>query len=671
MYCKEILVFYHKIYNFFNVEGQPISSNEDKVDQKGFQEKTTPFRVDKMPIGQHLVSKRLLDKDALESALRHQAGSRLRIGEELIGRGQIRAFDFYRSLAEQQGRPFINLRLTPPDLTLLSAEDVEFYLQEQCLPWRKKNGATAYVAVDPVKSGKRLSEKFEGPFLFYQTSPLDILWAVQTAFSSHLTFLAQNYLRERRRDSSAAQLLSAKQTALLGLLIALISLFAFVKPQISFLIFNAFAAIAFLSLAALRFLSMDVARSRNRKTPATLSSRSDNELPLYTIMIPLLREANVLPILADALQKLDYPPSKLDIKLILEDTDQSTIVAAKDLRLPGNVELIIVPASSPTTKPKACNYALAFARGELLVVYDAEDIPGPGQLREAVDAFDRGGEKLACLQAPLAYYNWTENWLTRHFAIEYAAIFDLLLPTLARFSQPFPLGGTSTHFRTSILRSIGAWDPFNVTEDADLGIRLHEAGYATAVLSTPTLEEANCQTRSWVRQRSRWLKGWMQTYLVRMRQPRRTLRQLGLLGFLTFQVTIGAFILSALLHPFFYVAIFYAISFSAEQSGTFGMALLFVFNVSVLFLGFSATMLAGLAGAYARGLTGLSAHILTMPLYWLMISFSAYRAFFQLIFEPHVWEKTEHGLSIMTEKQLLTARRPAPTPAPAPNLAAK
>jgi len=639
-----------------------IPTEENDTGQEGFQEQTTPFRVDKTLIGQHLLSKRLLDKTTLENALRRQDASHLRIGEELIGRGEIRAFDFYRSLADQQGRPFINLRLTPPDITLLRAEDVEFYLQEQCLPWREKNGAIAYVAVDPLKSSKRMSEKFEQPFLFYQTSPLDILWAVQTEFSAHLTCVAQDYLRSRSKESSADQLLSAKQTVVLSVLIALIALSAFAKPQIAFLIFNACAAIAFLALAALRFLSMDVARSRNRKSPVKVTSRSDSKLPLYTIMIPLLREANVLPILVTALQKLDYPPSKLDIKLILEATDQATIEAAKKMRLPGNVELIIVPASLPTTKPKACNYALAFARGELLVVYDAEDIPGPGQLREAVEAFDRGGELLACLQAPLAYYNWTENWLTRHFAIEYAAIFDLLLPTLARFSQPFPLGGTSTHFRTSILRSIGAWDPFNVTEDADLGIRLHEAGYKSDVLSTPTLEEANCQTRSWVRQRSRWLKGWMQTYFVRMRRPRRAIRQLGAMGFLTFQVAIGAFILSALLHPLFYIAIFYAITFDAEQSASLGMAMLFFFNASVLLLGFSATMLAGLAGAYARGLTGLGAHVLTMPLYWLLISFSAYRAVFQLIFEPHVWEKTDHGLSNMTEKQLVTARRDAYKP---------
>lgn len=514
----------------------------------------------------------------------------------------------------------------------------------------------AIVAVDPLKSYDALKEKIRVPFLLYQTSSRDILWAVGAAFSNDLTHKAQNYLRVLNKDASADHLFSRRQGVIfcVGLFALVLLLYFFTKA--SFLALNGIAACTFMALAALRFVSMGILRGGKTGTPVPQTGRPDSALPIYTILIPLLREASVLPILANALQKLDYPASKLDIKLILEENDDETIQAAKELQLPGCFELIIVPLSLPMTKPKACNFALPFARGEFLVVFDAEDIPGTGQLREAVDAFDRGGPRMACTQAPLAYYNWNENWLTRHFAIEYAAIFDLLLPTLARFRLPFPLGGTSTHFRTEALRTIGAWDPFNVTEDADLGIRLHEAGYQTDVLKTSTLEEANCRLPSWVRQRSRWLKGWMQTYIVRMRHPLTSVRQLGLAGFLIFQIVIGAFILSALVHPLFYVGIAYSLTISDWHFENAALAVLLFFNISVLFLGFSSAILAGVAGAYARDLTGLGAHVLTMPAYWLLISFSAYRALWQLISDPHSWEKTEHGVSAMVPDHLARAR---------------
>lgn len=622
---------------------------------EGFEEASSPFRTQNLPIGQHLLQTGLMDQKVLSQALSRQSRSGLRLGEDLIGHGEIRPFDFYRALANQHAQPFANLLTVPPNSDLLEEEDIDFYLREQCVPWRLHNGTLSFAAVDTQKAAARLREKTSVPFLLYQTSPFDILKTVQSRFSPVLTRIAQNKLREKNSASSAHSLLSLKEKLVLLFLLACLSAATIQFPVPAFLLLNFTTGFAFIALAALRLLSIQVARQRETGVPVPQTSRTDKELPLYTIMIPLLRETAVLPILVDALQRLDYPPAKLDIKLVLEETDTQTIEAARHLKLPGNFELILVPPSFPTTKPKACNYALAFARGEFLVVYDAEDIPGPAQLREAVEAFDRHGPALACAQAPLAYYNWEENWLTRQFAMEYAAIFDLLLPALAERRSPFPLGGTSTHFRTSTLRKIGAWDAYNVTEDADLGIRLHEAGYETCVLATPTLEEANCELASWTRQRTRWLKGWMQTYIVRMRHPRDTLSQLGLRGFLIFQIVIGAFLLSALAHPLFYVAAVLLPAFGADTS-TVGQLLLLLFNVAVLLVGFGAAILAGLAGAKARGLKGLGVYALTTPLYWLFISFSAYRALFQLFTKPHHWEKTVHGVSNMVPAYLARAQ---------------
>ncbi len=604
----------------------------------GFEEAPAAIYNAALPIGHYLLQRGLIDTEGLAEALRRQSHSGLRLGEDLMGRGEIRPFDFYRALADQRGVAFANLLTEPPDEGLLEEEDIDFYLREQCLPWRHRDGLLAFVAVDTVRASERLREKTSAPFLLYQTSPVDIFRTVHSTFSSALTQHAQNGLHDQDPAASARALLSVKARSILLLVFVCLVAITTWFPGPVFLVLNFITGVTFIGLAALRLLSIDIARQRDTGASVPQTSRVDDQLPLYTIMVPLFHETTVLPILVNALQNLDYPPSKLDIKLVLEETDTQTIEAARRLGLPGNFELICVPPSFPTTKPKACNYALAFARGEFLVVYDAEDIPGPAQLREAVEAFDRRGPGLACAQAPLAYYNWRENWLTRQFAMEYAAIFDLLLPTLARHNQPFPLGGTSTHFRTSILRKIGAWDAYNVTEDADLGIRLHEAGYETTVLSTPTLEEANCRLPSWTRQRSRWLKGWMQTYVVRMRTPRITASRLGPGGFMTFQIVIGAFLLSALVHPFFYLV---AISLPVfnMQTLTNGQLFLGLFNIAVLLLGFGAAILAGLAGARARGLGGMGRHALTMPLYWLCISFSAYRALFQLFTNPMTGRK--------------------------------
>lgn len=622
----------------------------------GFEDSQSPFIVQSLQIGQCLLQRQAVTDQQLTQALKRQSISGLRLGEELISAGDIRPFDFYRALADQRGSPFINLLLSPPDPNLLDTHDIGFYLQHQCLPWKAEGPTPAYVAVDLDAASAALEEKTGLPFLLYQTAPLDILRTVQTAFGSDLTERAQFSLSQKTPSASARRLLPPTERMVFMCLWCFLVATVFLFPAHSFLALNIATVIAFMSLALLRLLSVWFTwRSGGRLPPANIRTQ-DRDLPLYTVMVPLLREAEILPILIDALQKLDYPHAKLDIKIVLEETDHTTIGAVRAMALPGNIQLILVPPSHPMTKPKACNYALPFARGDLLVVYDAEDIPGPGQLREAVHAFKAGGPQLACVQAPLAYYNWNENWLTRHFAIEYAALFDLLLPALARFGLPFPLGGTSTHFRTFVLRKVGAWDPFNVTEDADLGFRLCEQGYTTNVISTATLEEANCLLPNWVRQRSRWLKGWMQTYIVHMRQPARTYTALGPAGFLVLQIVTGGFLLSALAHPIFYILLIWIFAAGVVPTDTLGPFVMGLLNLSVLLVGFSAAMIAGLVGAQTRGLSGLAFHILTMPAYWLLISAGAFKALHQLIFKPHYWEKTDHGVSAMVPAYIARAR---------------
>lgn len=371
---------------------------------------------------------------------------------------------------------------------------------------------------------------------------------------------------------------------------------------------------------------------------------ADAELPVYTLLVPLFEEAKVLPQLVKALRRLDYPAAKLDIKLIFEAQDRDTLQAALALRLPAGFHCVVVPKAEPRTKPKALNFALQLARGSLVAVYDAEDRPEPNQLRRAVAAFAAGPPELACVQAPLSFYNADRNWLTRQFAIEYASLFDAQLPALAALRLPIPLGGTSNHFRREVLEEIGAWDPHNVTEDADLGIRLARRGYRCAMLNSRTYEEACGGLAGWLRQRTRWLKGWLQTYFVHMRAPLLLWRELGARGFLAFNVLIAGTVLSALAHPVFTGFILYALAtgiiFADPASiAGLGLATLSTFNLTV---GYTAAILLGWLGVKKRGLDALAGALKWMPVYWLLISAAAYRALWELAYRPFHWEKTEH-----------------------------
>lgn len=337
----------------------------------------------------------------------------------------------------------------------------------------------------------------------------------------------------------------------------------------------------------------------------------------------------------------------MDIKLILEETDVQTRSALAEKSFPPHMEIIIVPDAKPQTKPKALNYALQFSHGDLIVIFDAEDIPEPDQLRKAAEIFATAPPETVCLQASLTFYNASENWLTRQFAIEYAVLFDFALPLLASWNLPLPLGGTSNHFRRAALLKLGAWDPYNVTEDADLGIRLARFGWRADVFASSTYEEANNNFSNWVSQRARWLKGWIQTWFVHMRNPARLWKELGAKGFVGFQVVMAGIVISTLVHPFFLVAICWsAISGTLVHSHqpTTDMILTGV-GIAVFLIGYGVMLKAGFSAVKRRKLDGLFWSVLAMPLYWLLISLSGWLAVKQFITHPFHWNKTRHGLS--------------------------
>jgi glycosyltransferase XagB len=440
---------------------------------------------------------------------------------------------------------------------------------------------------------------------------------------------------------SASQRITPAQGLFAALLLVGFIMSGLLLPQLMMIATSLLFSLFFLSLIALRLMCLlprDGVEYRKR-TPLT-----DDELPVYSVLVPLFRETSVLEQLVGALGGMDYPPEKLDIKLVLEEEDMVMQRALARMRLPEHFEIIIVPAGKPQTKPRALNYALNFARGELLTIYDAEDVPDRDQLRIAAETFAAAPSDLACLQARLTFFNADESWLTRQFAVEYASLFGLLLPTLAAEDLPLPLGGTSNHFRISILERIAAWDPFNVTEDADLGMRLARAGFTTGTIDSDTLEEANNNPLSWVKQRSRWLKGFLQTWLVHMRQPIVTLQELGFAGFWVFQaVTMGVF-LSALLHPLFLsFAIYVLVSGRFLDDTSLLSTVLAGLNMAVLLPGYAVSMLMGKRALEQRGIADWKFTIATLPFYWFMMMPAAWLALWDFIVKPFHWRKTQHG----------------------------
>jgi len=371
--------------------------------------------------------------------------------------------------------------------------------------------------------------------------------------------------------------------------------------------------------------------------------------PMYTILCPLYREAQVVPQFVQAMQALDYPKEKLQILFLTEENDAETRHAIRDLILPAHFKIIIVPDGQPRTKPRACNYGLLYTEGTYAVIYDAEDEPDPLQLKKAVLTFANHGVNVACVQAKLNFYNARQNLLTRWFTAEYSAWFDLILPGLQLAGFSLPLGGTSNHFRVDLLRALGAWDAYNVTEDCDLGLRLHRYKLETVILNSTTLEEANPQLKNWLRQRSRWIKGYMQTYLVHMRHPLAYLKKGHLSEFFSLQIIIGNGTGVMLLNPLMWLLLAVYVVFGPSVINVYHIffpgPVLYLSAFCLIFGNFFYLYLYLLA-CMKRRYYHLLPWTLFIPIYWLLMSIAAFYAFYELLVKPHYWQKTVHGLHL-------------------------
>ena len=448
------------------------------------------------------------------------------------------------------------------------------------------------------------------------------LWADEAAYG---------LARRRPVDSARTGLTPTQLTIAASLMVAMSVMLAF-HPTLAGQAGLVLAGAAFIGILTVRVLALSHTRST-----APRRDLPEDALPKASILVALYREKRVLPALATALTAIRYPADRLEIKLAIEADDDETLQAARALHLDTRFEVIIVPPGSPRTKPRALNYALRFCTGEIVTIHDAEDRPHPDQLRTAAESFAANPVSTACLQAPLNWYNRDACWLTRQFALEYASHFNIMLPFYARQGWPLPLGGTSNYFRTAALRAVGGWDAHNVTEDADLGFRLAAHGYRSAVIAPATLEEAPVSSRAWIRQRSRWLKGYMQTLAVRSRaigdQRRRA-------AVPVLAVTLGAAVISAILHlP---LLILTAVSIAVFPVSADMLAT----GLGVMASGYVTAALCARTGMRRAGLSYRLFDLLSMPLYWPLQSLAALRAIWQLLRDPFYWDKTDHGHSL-------------------------
>lgn len=457
-------------------------------------------------------------------------------------------------------------------------------------------------------------------------------------------------------DASAIKTFTASQLFVIFATVFLIIMGIILSPLftlqilVAVLSFIYFADVVFNLFLIIKSLSLP---SEVSSTPEEIEELNDKDLPIYTILCPLYKEGRIIPQFLDAMSKLSWPKEKLDIILLLEEDDKESLALFEKMDLPSYVRGIVVPDSLPKTKPKACNYGLGFAKGEYLVIFDAEDVPDPLQLKKAYLGFKKVNKDVICLQAKLNYYNPNQNLLTRFFTAEYSLWFDITLTGLQSIETTIPLGGTSNHFKVESLHEVEGWDPFNVTEDADLGVRLFKKGFKTAIIDSITLEEANSRVGNWLRQRSRWIKGYMQTYLVHIRESSSFAKKQGVHA-LIFQLTIGGKIAFVLINPFLWIATisyFALYAYVGPQIEALYPSAIFYMAVSSLVLGNFLFLYYYMIGVAKKGQWDLMKYIFLIPIYWLMISVAAAIALYQLIFKPHYWEKTVHGLHLAKKTQ--------------------
>lgn len=583
-------------------------------------------------------------RDLLE-ARNIQARSRSSLDRILISEGLIEPHEMATALARFHGLPRVELTAQPPAPDLAHLIPLRLCLNHSVLPWRQADG-TLRIAASRVEDFTHVLS------IMGDEAPMaELVFASASEIQAALARLHREELTAqasaRVPAGESCRTWGAAQTRRLTLtLLALGALLAATlwQPVLIFAALALWSSFTLIVAAGLR-LAAFIARMSDPDPVPTTDPPGNLTLPRVSVLVPLFKETEIARHLIARLSHLTYPKPLLDIVLVLEENDTLTRQTIADCTLPPWMRVVEVPEGTPKTKPRAMNYALDFCDGDIIGIWDAEDAPEPEQITRVVERFAELPEDTACLQGVLDYYNSRQNWLARCFTVEYAAWFRLILPGMARLGLAIPLGGTTCFFRRDALEAMGGWDAHNVTEDADLGFRLARHGLRTEVIATTTGEEANCRPWPWVRQRSRWLKGYMVTYLVHMRHPLHFYRQMGHRKFWGFQAHFVTALSQFMLAPFLWS--FWLVLFGLPHPLDALLPRVWLLNFGLLFLTVEViTVVINAAAVSGPRHRHLLPWVPTLHFYYPLGAIAAYKALYELIAMPFYWDKTQHGHSL-------------------------
>ncbi|HMS93636.1 MAG TPA: glycosyltransferase [Tabrizicola sp.] len=591
-------------------------------------------------IAAELLCRGLVSSDDMLRALTDRRREAGRLAERLRARGLVRERDILEIEARSWGIQQIDLSTGQPDPRLVDAVGPLVCLKSGFVPWRRAGDVTL-VAVshpDEFATMRPMVEAALGPIVIALAPAQQILTAIHAGHGRQLARAAELRVAASESCRGWVRLHHAPRVLVLLMLLAVCTILA---PVAVGLFLLAFSLATLFLIVGLKLLALRAALRLPPRPP--VCAAQDETLPVFSIIVALYREADIAARLVRRLARLEYPIDRLDVVLAVEADDQVTRDALARAELPAWMRIVVVPKGAVRTKPRALNHALEFCRGTIIGIYDAEDAPDPLQLLKVVGQFRISAPEVACLQGVLDYYNPRTNWLSRCFTIEYSGWFRLILPGIARLGLAVPLGGTTLFVRRDILEEVGGWDAYNVTEDADLGIRLARHGYRTEMIATTTEEEANCRPMAWVKQRSRWIKGFIMTWAVHMRHHAQLWRELGPRAFLAFQVMfigtslqflMAPLLLSFLIVPFgYHHALYEALPAGATRVLTGTFALCELVNMAIGMIGLSRTR-------HRLSLWWVA----TMSVYFSLACLAAYKAVFEIATRPFYWDKTQHGI---------------------------
>jgi glycosyltransferase XagB len=602
----------------------------------------------RLPLGRVMVNAGLISQQDLVHALNMQREVDAPLGEILVAEGLVAAEDVLQMVSQQRNIPRADLFLDPPDPDLSAQMPAAACLEHRCVPWIKM-GNILLVGVTHPDDFDRLCIALADdnrPMLPVLVSAPQVRKHIGELYGAELIEAAENRVpaaQSCRSWSAISPMRKPVASILLGSLTTAIALGPAWTITIGILF--TFATLVMSTVMKIAAFCAQISKMAQVTPFTTQRNRLSQALPKVSMLVPLLKEEEIAGKLIQRLTRLSYPRSLLEVVLVLEEGDTVTRDTIANTDLPNWMSVIEVPgANNLITKPRALNYALDFCCGSIIGVWDAEDAPEYDQIEKVASRFQDAPDNVACLQGVLDYYNAKTNWISRCFAIEYATWWRVILPGVARLGLVIPLGGTTLFFRRDILEELCGWDAHNVTEDADLGIRLARHGYVTELIPTVTFEEANCRAWPWVKQRSSWLKGFLITWLVHMRAPRRLIRDLGFVRFLGVQTlllaTFTQFALAPLLWSFWLLptGFQHPISMTLGYPIAFAMASFFIFAELV-------NLAISLVAVSRREHQHLMPYVFTLPLYFPMAALSAYKALKELVLEPFYWDKTEHGIT--------------------------